>query len=79
MGGSVKPTNFWGNKKPNCYLYIKVKALELREELLTDLEEKLGFTQANSKRKHTRWEREMNQARVYASKFQTKAHPVGER
>jgi hypothetical protein len=40
--GTVEPLNFWGNKQTiTC---IKIKALKLREELLPDLEEKLGLT-----------------------------------
>jgi hypothetical protein len=44
-GGSVEPPNFWGNKQTvTC---IKIKALKLREDILPDLEEKLGLTNAS--------------------------------
>jgi hypothetical protein len=41
-GGSIEPPNISGNKQTvTC---IKVKAMKLKEELLPDLEEKLGLT-----------------------------------
>ena len=44
-GDSVEPLNFLGNKQTvTC---IKVKALKLREDILPDLEEKLGLTNAS--------------------------------
>jgi hypothetical protein len=48
--------SFLGNKQTvTC---IKIKALKLREELLPNLEQKLGLTQANSRQKYSRWERD---------------------
>jgi hypothetical protein len=38
----------------NKLLLVLVKALKLREELLPDLQEKLGSTQANSRQKQIR-------------------------
>ncbi len=46
MGRSVQlnPQTFWGTNKQTV---IQVKALKLKEELLPDLEEKLGLTNAS--------------------------------
>jgi hypothetical protein len=49
--GQLNPQTFGGTNKQSV-TSIKVKALELREELLPDLQEKLGFnerTRANSR------------------------------